>query len=129
MRSGIVYLKVKIKSLAEEARIIRKEEVKLKRRSVPYRPEGWERTLTGLHHHRIWDVRREARATHLAYGFLRGRALAQIEGNAKTCPPWSRVEAMVKKYGDLHAVDEPLKKWIAESRVTHSEPAVAGLQT
>lgn len=86
-----VYLKVKIKSLAAEAHIIRREEKR-------HRGE----VRAGLHFHRIGPVRNEARATLLAYGFLRGRPLALIEPKRGKMAGWmwEKVEAMVKKYGD-----------------------------
>jgi hypothetical protein len=82
-------LKVKIKSLTEEARIIRREERLAKTKLI----------REGLRLHRIEDVRQEARNTHIAYGFMRGRSYGQIEhpryGNN---PDWDRVWSMVKKY-------------------------------
>ncbi len=81
-------LRVKVKSLAEEARIIRKEE----RRTF-----GRLREL--LHHHRVWRVRMEARASHLAYGFIRGRTLEQMERIRHTEPDWDKVRSMCKRYG------------------------------
>lgn len=82
------FLKVKLKSLAAEARIIRKEEL---------RAHGDLRTA--LHLHRVREVRAEARSTHLAYGFLRGRTHAMVEPNPTTIPNWDKVRVMVKKYG------------------------------
>ena len=82
------FLKVKVKSLAAEARIIRKMEKKTR---------GGIRE--GLHLHRVLDVRKEARASHLAYGFIRGRTLAQMEQKSKTPPNWAAVERMCKRYG------------------------------
>jgi len=86
-----VYLKVKIKSLGEEARIIRKETRKARSLSIK----------EGLYRHRIDVVRPEARFTHLAYGFIRGRLFKQIENKSKVAPDWRRVRKMVEKYG-LH---------------------------
>lgn len=89
-----VYLKVKIKSLAEEARIIRKEESRART------PE----LKQSLKHHRKWDVRNEARATLVAYGYLRGKKLCEIEPKMKNSRFFTlyvepRVKAMVDKYG------------------------------
>ena len=81
-------LRVKIKSLAEEARVIRFEE---KRSRQPIRDE--------LHHHRVVVVRREARVSQIAYGLIRGRALERIEMAAKTEPNWKRVHELLRKYG------------------------------
>ena len=91
-------LRVKLKSLAEEARIIRREES---------RTRGQLREE--LRDHRIKVVRYEARATHLAYGFIRGLTIEQME--PKSTMPWhkyeplrSKVEAMIKKYGPPHGL-------------------------
>jgi len=108
-----IELKIKIKHLAEEARIIRKEEKKAKeRRDYP--------TLDKLHHHRIFVVRRAARETQLAYAFLRGRDYLTTEkckrDNRPT--PYSstrkEVERLVKKYGELESetVSGCLSNWI-----------------
>jgi hypothetical protein len=83
------YLKVKIKSLAEEARIIRKETKRAKSKTIK----------EGLYLHRIGTVRIEARHTHLAYGFLRGREYHQIETSAHSAPDWKKVRKMIEKYG------------------------------
>lgn len=90
-----VKLKVKIKSLAKEAKFIRHEEARFKN------VDG--RTYCELHDHRVHDVRREARATHLAYSFVRGKSLEQVEPKSRTDPDWTRVEEMVKKYGARYA--------------------------
>lgn len=94
-------LRVKLKSLAEEARIIRREE---QRTHTVLREE--------LHRHRVDVVRHESRATHLAYGFIRGMTREQMEPGWEArlkaeAPFWHeldkalllKVDAMVKKYG------------------------------
>lgn len=96
---SIRFLKVKIKSLSAEAAIIRLEET---------RSSGELRSA--LRGHRQWNVRREQRATQIAYGYLRGRSFTQIEPKPRTTPDWTRVEAMVKKYG-TPALLEGLKVW------------------
>lgn len=83
------YLKIKIKSLAEEARIIRAEEKKW---------PGQSEIRTGLHLHRVGEVRRESRVALLAYGFLRGRARDRIEKSERQ-PDWDRVQKLIEKYG------------------------------
>jgi hypothetical protein len=60
--------------------------------------------------HRKKDVRTEARATHLAYGYLKGRTYVRIEHPNSTTPPKDRVERMVKKYGTKELVDG-LSSW------------------
>lgn len=103
---GPVELKIKLKHLAEEARIIRKEEWRLKA-AREYR------VLNNIHAHRIHVVRPESRATHLAYGFLRGQPLSLMEAHPLTEPSWDRVESMALKYGTQSKTDlkETLKRW------------------
>lgn len=84
-----IYLKVKVKSLADEARIIRLETKRARSLSIK----------NGLYRHRIDVVRFEARHTHLAYGFLRGKSYEQIEQKAHVAPNWAKVRKMVEKYG------------------------------
>lgn len=83
-------LRVKLKSLAEEARIIRLEE-----RRAWRHPELREE----LHRHRVDQVRATARDTHVAYGLIKGRTIEQIEGKSGTEPNWDAIEKMIKKYG------------------------------
>jgi hypothetical protein len=102
------FLKIKLKSLAAEARIIRAEERKT---SEELRHE--------LHLHRVRDVRGEARATHIAYGFIRGTPYGRVEaeGSAMNIDMWKRVEAMVWKYGGAQRgasaaeMSKKLKEW------------------
>lgn len=82
-----VFLKIKLKSLAEEARIIRKEE----KRHIGTMRES-------LYLHRIHRVRTAARNTLLAYSYIRGRSYHQVERIAHTAPNWKEVERMVKQY-------------------------------
>lgn len=80
MLNGTVYLKVKNKSLAAEAKIIRKEERKAKARGFHVDFEHPNRKLlTGLTEHRKTIVREEQRATLLAYAFARKRRCGEIE--------------------------------------------------
>lgn len=97
-RDRRVFLKIKLKSLADEARIIRAEE----RKSRPdHRISSINSILDELRCHRIAVVRREARATNLAYAFIRGRKYKAVESkfHQGNTPDWSKVEAMVRKYG------------------------------
>ncbi len=102
---GIKYLKVKIKSLAAEARIIRQEERRAKE-------QGLYNLVNGLHEHRVGIVRHEAHVSLLAYGVLRGRTRLQIEGKvtAETNDTYpelvlrKRVGELLKKYGTYEDV-------------------------
>lgn len=82
-----IYLKIKLKSLAAEAKIIRREEKK-----------GGE-FREGLYRHRIDVVRHEARHTILAYNFIRGVSYKQTEPKTNTPINTDKVKAMVKRYG------------------------------
>lgn len=97
----IPYLKIKIISLADEARRIRAEEK---------RHPGGSDTRNGLYLHRINDVRKEARSALLAYGFLRGRTYTQIEPKSYTEPNWKRIATLVQKYGNA-SDGQRLKAW------------------
>lgn len=116
-------LKIKIKSLAAEARIIRGEELGLRLR--PACSTGGKgkaarrarkrlernRTLSEvtlarrsasrneLYRHRIDVVRVASRAALLAYGFLRGRSLGQLEAKSATPPNWDEVSKNVVTFG------------------------------
>lgn len=99
-----VYLKMKIMSLAAEARIIRAEEKKW---------PGEHTARYGLHEHRIHDVRPEARHALLAYGFLRGRSYRQLEAAAARPPDWERVGQLVEKFGggDVRVLRQRFAEW------------------
>lgn len=86
MKDQRVYLKVKLKSLMAEAKIIRTEE----KRNKYHR--------NGLALHRRTILRNESRHTFLAYGFLRGRTYQQIEKSQRPAD-WDKVRKMVEKYG------------------------------
>lgn len=105
------YLRVKIKSLAAEAVIIKSEE--RRHRRVPLVRES-------LHLHRVRDVRREARAALLALAFLRDVPVARLEDRARTRPVWERVESLVRKYGDGDVRDRMQKfsEWRAQHPVS-----------
>ncbi len=110
---SLVYLRVKIKSLAAEARIIRTEEQRF--------PRGWRNNPTyfGLRNHRTFDVRREARAALLAYAYLRGRLYSSVEGGGeelpnterqRSLPDHLRIVQLIYKFGNLGLVWLPVEK-------------------
>lgn len=104
------FLKVKIKSLAAESRIIRQEEL---------RSRGDLRNSLRLH--RVNDVRHECRATLIAYNFLRGITYQRMEPNALLLPKvreeflWKRVKTMVEKYGKVKLSE--LEAWKGGDKV------------
>lgn len=115
-----IYLKVKIKSLADEAKIIRREE----RQAILRRDRKEElgnytranqehKVFEGLREHRMGIVRSEARAAQLAYGFIKGKKYAEIEPkqSLKDCKVFDeyhynehglvdRVGRLIAKYGN-----------------------------
>lgn len=103
------YLKVKVKSLAEESRIIRLEE---KRSFGPQRE--------GLYHHRLFVVRIESRAAQLAYAYLRGQTLDQVEAPTTQDHYYrqkaiARAQKIVQKYGTVEAA-EGFNTWVTTAR-------------
>lgn len=113
-----VYLKIKVMSLASEARIIRREEK---------RWPGPSDQRTGLHLHRIHAVRPESRAAHLAYGFLRGRAYRQMEATCRREPDWNKVQHLAIRYGDgdKNALSRRIAEWIEAAKAAAPLAAAA----
>lgn len=138
-----VHLKIKVKSLAAEAAIIRTEEAKRRnyaewlRGPRPKIERGAERTarvpngteadieatraqVIDLAAHRRFVVRPEARHSHLAYGFLKGRAYQQMEAKVhnREYPDFKRIEAMVSKYGDGDSRDrmQHFAEWVDQAK-------------
>jgi len=100
-------LKIKFNSLMAEAKIIRAAERKqlafLSSRAVPLNPWLYEE----MHQHRTLGLRKEARLTHLALGFIKGRTLKEMEPTCKTkltADDWKAIHKMVAKYGDTQVV-------------------------
>lgn len=126
MNHRLDHLRVKLKTLAAESRIIRKEEQKAKRRarnsSVPEMRAAYYQAYRHFRDHRRGVVRRAARHTLLALGFLRGKTYAELEPYSEKEPSWSHVHGnavrfsvpewkarMTKNFED----EETRKKWEA----------------
>lgn len=132
------YLKIKAKTLATEARYIRKEEHKVLRHSrwlrnfedtEDARQQAYDR-FWGLHSHRTNELRKEARATYLAYAFLRGVPYSQVEntadpqswflgknGNQYIVHPHlqetvNRISKMATKFGNQPVSTETINSWL-----------------
>lgn len=118
----LVELRVKIKALAAEARLIRREEGRCKARrrwiTVRLRSEPDEtqkaglagrgasllRSQQSLRDHRTGVVRREARYSQLAYAILRGRAWQQVEPTAGIfLPDMAKLQGLVQRFGNVPA--------------------------
>lgn len=103
MNTRKTHLKIKIKSLAAEAVIIKREEAKWK--FAPYTNpfdneyRGPHPMFFSLRQHRLEDVRKECRHAIIAYGFLRGRSYKTIEAKCHEPPLWPRVIEIVRSFG------------------------------
>lgn len=95
------YVKIKVKSLAEEAKMIRREEnlLKWKKRAARGR-ERAQKAIQGLQLHRVREVRREARSANLAYGFMLGLEYDQMENFAWSQPDWNKIQRLIENYGE-----------------------------
>jgi hypothetical protein len=119
-------LKVKSKTLAAEAAIIRKEERIARNRARANRKSNAdgaanqaidaEATRHSLYVHRTRVVRVEARATHLARAFLHGKDYKSVENKRLGGIPeplFNSMARMVNKYGDVDVSTDTLAKWLA----------------
>jgi hypothetical protein len=114
-------LKIKIKSLAAEAKIIRREERKTKPqiewKEMTFPNGATIRYQAGeyfeLHTHRTGPVRASARHALLAYGYLRGRAYKQLEAKCYDEPDWQNVLNQVKRFdpSKSNLVPDQFKEW------------------
>lgn len=103
MLTRISHLKIKLKSLAAESKIIRSEE---KKHYDTTKAGAWTGARSSLYLHRIGIVRSTARVALLAYGFLRGIDYAKLERNTKVAPPWAEVREHVQRFGVKRQPDE-----------------------
>lgn len=117
-------LKVKAASLAAEARIIRRLELRLKRRQTASgKPRAGLRDPRNaepffkLQAHRRIDIRYEARATHLARTFLKGVPYGTAEQKTHCWPPLKRAGEIAAKYavGDKRIVAQRWEQWKQEA--------------
>jgi len=102
MEERTIHLKIKIKSLADEAKSIRKEARKT---------SGM--TKWNLNHHRTEVVRPHARHNLLAYGLIRKVPYAAIEQYTVKPPEWSKIEKLARRFG---ADTNDITNWIFEAK-------------
>lgn len=101
-------------------------------RSKRYHPEQRK----GFEHKRVHAIRSELRSQHIAYSFLRGRTIEEIElplraktsghvyskNMTRTAPNWERIEELVAEYGIRYFDNEQaLRQRLAEFRDGHKE--------
>jgi len=123
-----IELKIKSKSLAAEATIIRNEERKLKYQVWWLREHEQDATQVhgtrmSLNTHRRWDVRNENRATYLARAYIKQVPYNVVEQKRKPENEYTfkayivpKVLGMVNKYGKknnttIPATVEDVKAW------------------
>ena len=109
-------LRVKVKTLAEEARIIRHEVNRLKGFSYKTQ-DSIERTLS-LNGHRTGIVRYEARHAQLAAAYLRGAPYEAAERFAEDPPNPVKIFDNVCKFANIRdpqrkaALAQEISKWL-----------------
>ena len=96
-----IHLKIKIKSLADEARTIRKEANKT---------NGMVKW--NLNEHRTKVVRPHTRHNLLAYGILIGTPYEIMENKCHESPKFSDVSKIAKRFG---AKEETISEWIEKA--------------
>lgn len=115
-----IQLKIKIKTLAVEARFIRTEELKarkMSRANAAYQDANVAKAASSLRanlwEHRINVVRPEARSSQLAYGFLRGKKYSEIEGSVRpdNKPDLKAIKGMVERFGENDKTSK-IKDWL-----------------
>lgn len=119
-----VELKIKSKHLSVEARIIRHEEVKLKRQIEWKKQNDQDRTVErnqwfSLNEHRRSDVRNENRATFLARAYIVGKSYKKVEKKRKEEREYMfyqkilpRVLTLVKKYSNPNLDLKHITAWV-----------------
>lgn len=114
MKNRLVHLKVKVKTLAAEAKIIRKEESKA----------SGDVLRSTLHFHRINHLRAIARTNLLAYGCVRGIPYKKMETKTATEPDWEGIKSIANRFGAVwDSADESYDDY--SKRKKQHEEAVA----
>jgi len=96
-----IHLRIKIKSLVDEARTIRAEAKKTSGMAK------WR-----LNHHRTTVVRDYARLNLLAYGILIGMFYERMEKKCQETPNFIKVAKIAKAFG---GTEEDIAVWIADA--------------
>jgi hypothetical protein len=126
-----MFLKVNLKSLANEAKEIRKAErlLKLARRSKAERQKKrvcemdpvvagqYDGSISLLRNHRVLRVRQESRSTQLAYAAIRGVPYREVEGFAKTEPDWERIREKICRMLWGAADRAQVSEWLIQGRL------------
>ena len=128
--SRTVHLKIKLKTLAAEARIIRTEERRALAACRHHSPgEARARArlaYASLKDHRLGTVAPVTRRNALAYGFLRGRTYAELEPRTRTPIDLRAVHKIAQRFGTPAALARwPAWQAAAEAHLEHQAPEVS----
>ncbi len=97
---------MKIKSLAEEVRILRFEKKRIDKNCVWY-----------LNLHKNTVIRPESRYSLLAYAYLRGMPYKAVEASCKESPKVSRIAKLAARFDGYESLDariDKVSKWLNE---------------
>jgi len=111
------YLRVKIKSLAEESKIIKDEMARVSKRlrhaQVEETQDRLRYQMISLDIHRRMDVRSAARHSLLVYALLRDKPYKLLEEKCHTPPSMKRIAKEAERFGAKH---DDIEKWVAEAK-------------
>jgi len=102
MTKNRIHLKIKVQSLVDESKNIRKEANKTSGMAK------WD-----LNHHRTSVVRSHTRKNLLAYGCLRGTPYQAMELKCFEVPNFAEVEKIAKRFG---GAEEDIVVWIYDAK-------------
>ena len=142
MNARNVKLRIKLKSLAAESQMIKREESKLRNQGLATKAYEKEQQIraefwglrSSLREHRVDVVRKESRATTWAYQYLRGIPYATFEASTNASVEdiaalTTKAHKMVCRYGPNKEVSlEDFEAWLEGTKeapiVKAVEPAV-----
>lgn len=135
--SRATHLKIKIATLAAEARIIRRDE----RKALGHGRQGLKvginpdfisrhyRDFNDLRDHRIGIVRSVTRTNLLAYGFLKGRSYAELEVKTNSVPDFKAVRKNAQTFSDGPWDEVRWTGWLKEARAhLHGQDTIQAWQ-
>ena len=99
MNPRTTHLKIKLKTLTAETKIIRAEERKALQNPKQFKDSGYNPMFEGLRDHRLSVVKTYSRSNHLAYGFLLDHKYQEMERYCKEEPNFTEVQKIVVAFG------------------------------
>lgn len=117
MENQLSGLRIKVVSLMDEAKQIRKSE----RVAKTYKEYAY------LRNHRVNDIRPEQRLALLAYAYLRGKAYRSQEATARKPVNFKRLYSLVAKFGaapgsKLELTEGVLEAWVKGLHLHQPQP-------